>query len=333
MTSDAATQEQLETIASLRRKSSGRTAAEATTAHHKESLLTFFASRPGRMLRRAASVAAFGVLAVALVLAGIATVPSLFGYSTYTIDGTSMEPTLMKGDAALSQPTDVADLEIGDVIVRRDSPNGQAILHRILDIQTVDGQRAFVTQADRSEAPELDPVILSGEGDKVVYRVPYAGYILNFAGTWTGRLLLIGLPLIMLSAPFVGDALASVFSGRRRNRRSGDRASASAPRPDTPPDRGPEPDAARAPDAAAPSMPPEGTDDWVLRRFVQRHGGAALVQCSIHPSIQDMGTLQMLAALKEETGLIATVQRLAETSEELGFPFRTGSPERAAVAA
>ena len=42
--------------------------------------------------------------------------------------------------------------------------------------------------------------MLLGTGDKVIYSVPYVGYILNFGRSTPGHILLLGAPLVLLAA-------------------------------------------------------------------------------------------------------------------------------------
>ena len=55
--------------------------------------------RGTRVIYYGAIVAMVGVLA----LVGAATLPTLFGYHTYAVNGGSMEPTLKKGSAAVTR--------------------------------------------------------------------------------------------------------------------------------------------------------------------------------------------------------------------------------------
>ncbi|OGO50864.1 MAG: signal peptidase I [Chloroflexi bacterium RBG_16_68_14] len=166
----------------------------------------FGALARSELVRRAARLLSYGLMvfvAGVLLLVATATVPVLFGYHTYTVNGGSMEPSLHAGSTAVAAPTSPLALQVGDVIVRRSSEDGVPVLHRIVEIKEEGGQRLFVTQGDQNLAPDPEPVALQGPGDRVVYSVPYAGYILNFAGNWQGRLLLIGMPLVLLVAPTV----------------------------------------------------------------------------------------------------------------------------------
>ena len=159
-------------------------------------------------VRRAArllSYAALGVLIGTLALVAVSTLPVLFGYHTYVVHGGSMGPSLKAGSVAVSKPTSPYDLEIGDIIARRESEDNPPVLHRIVGITSEDGQPVFTTQGDVNRTPDPLPVALDGLGDRVVFSVPYAGYILDFATSGPGRLLLIGAPLALLAATLFRD--------------------------------------------------------------------------------------------------------------------------------
>jgi signal peptidase len=146
-----------------------------------------------------------GALSGVAVLVAAATLPVLFGYHTYVVEGGSMGSSLKAGSVAVSKPTSPYALEIGDIIARRSSPDSPPVLHRIVDITVEDGQRLFTTQGDVNRTPDPQPVAFDGQGDKVVYSVPYAGYILHYVGSGLGRLLLIGAPLALLAATVLRD--------------------------------------------------------------------------------------------------------------------------------
>ena len=294
------------TLEAVRRERAARANTETPATDRTRVLNALARSAPVRSLARACSLAAFGVLLVALGLVATATLPSLFGYHTYTIGGGSMEPTLSVGDAAVTKPSSPRSLEVGDVIVRRDTQGGQPVLHRIVEVVSVDGQLAFITQGDQNKAADVQPVILAGTGDKVIYSVPYAGYILNFAGSWPGRLLLIGLPVLLLARLFASDVQRSIRPERRASGAPAGRTNAAVP--------------VAFPDVGRVA---EQLNSWALRRFLLRHSGGhrSLRQCAQHSPISSMTTLQLFAALKHETGIAATSQRIAETCAELGIPY------------
>ncbi|MGB2694963.1 MAG: signal peptidase I [Dehalococcoidia bacterium] len=164
-------------------------------------------------LRRTFRLLAYAALAAligALLLVATATLPVLLGYHTYNVEGSSMAPSLQLGSAVVTHPTGPRALKVGDIIVRPGSGGTPPVLHRVVDVTVgADGERLFVTQGDRNQTRDPKPVAFDGSGDKVVYSVPYAGYILSFAESSLGRLVLIGIPLVLLVAIFSRDKWSS----------------------------------------------------------------------------------------------------------------------------
>lgn len=154
-------------------------------------------------VQRAAGLLPYGLLACLiglLLLVAAATVPVLFDYHIYIVEGGSMEPSLRAGSVAVTHPTSTRALQVGDVIVWRASPQSPPVLQRIVEVTDANGERLFVTKGDENRSPDRELLALQGPGDRVVYSVPYVGYILKFAESGAGRFLLIGAPLALLAA-------------------------------------------------------------------------------------------------------------------------------------
>ncbi len=149
---------------------------------------------------RLLSYAVFAIILTIGTLVAAATLPVLFGYHTYVVDGDSVESGLKNGSVAVAKASSPLALKAGDVIARRESPEDPAVLHRIVRITDDDTGRLLYTLGNADPAADPKPVMLLGTGDKVIYSVPYAGYILNFAGSTLGRVLLLGAPLALLAA-------------------------------------------------------------------------------------------------------------------------------------
>ncbi len=161
----------------------------------------------------------YAVLAVLLgiaALVALATLPVLFGYHTYVVNGGSMEPNLKSGSVAVARATSPFALQVGDVIARRESQDGPAVLHRISRIDDDGTGRVLYTQGDANRTEDPEPVMLLGSGDKVIYSVPYVGHILNFGGSTRGNVLLLGVPLALL-------AVMSLYEKLQSRRRPGSR--------------------------------------------------------------------------------------------------------------
>ncbi len=156
-----------------------------------------------RVISRRLGLLSYAVLAILLAVAALVaagTLPVLFGYHTYVVNGGSMEPGLKHGSVAVARTTSPFALQVGDIIARREVPDGPAVLHRIARITDDDTGRLLYTQGDANRTEDPEPIMLLGSGDKVIYSVPYVGYILNFGGSIPGRILLLGAPLVLLAA-------------------------------------------------------------------------------------------------------------------------------------
>ena len=128
-------------------------------------------------------------------------VPSIFGYTAFSIQSDSMEKEIMTGDFILGKKCDPKELKEEDIISFFTVNNeGQIFIntHRIIDIEETSDGRIFTTQGDNEEEPDLRKVY---EGDIVSkysgFRIPLLGYILTFLTTQLGFFLCIVLPVLL----------------------------------------------------------------------------------------------------------------------------------------
>ena len=128
-------------------------------------------------------------------------VPSIFGYTAFSIQSDSMEDEIMTGDFILGKKCDPKELNERDIISFFTVNNeGQIFIntHRIIDIEETSDGRIFTTKGDNEEEPDLRKVY---EGDIVSkysgFRIPLLGYILTFLTTQLGFFLCIVLPVLL----------------------------------------------------------------------------------------------------------------------------------------
>ncbi len=186
------------------------TARPETAAGGRQRSWTQWAGRLARLLVIIGTLALLGALLTAAL-------PRLWGYQSYVIYGSSMEPTIKLGSLILAKPVDVEGLQVGDIIAYR-SPNDVTVTHRIVGVRHEDGQHYFQTKGDAVNVGDPAEVRLEGGVHRLSYKLPYLGYFVDFANSTTGIILLIALPAAAL--------LASSFSKRSRPQR---RAEAEAP--------------------------------------------------------------------------------------------------------
>ena len=155
--------------------------------------------------RRALRVTA-GLLSLAVLLVAAAMLAApLLGYQRYVITGGSMSGAIDRGALVYAKQVPVADLRLGDIITY-DPPAGSgprgAVTHRIVWAGSdANGNRVFRTRGDAN--PTADPwrfVLDQPTQTRVVGHVPYAGYAFAALDLRWVRMLLIGLPALLLGA-------------------------------------------------------------------------------------------------------------------------------------
>ncbi len=90
------------------------------------------------------------------------------------------------GSVAFIEDVPAESLEVGDVIVFRPPSAGEArepLMHRIVSIEEVEGQRVIRTKGDANDSVDPWELGISGEGGRLVFFVPYVGYLLWFFQT------------------------------------------------------------------------------------------------------------------------------------------------------
>ena len=164
---------------------------------------TSLASRARRVLGGLALVAGLGLAALLLV-------PSLLGYQRYVITGQSMTGTIDRGSLVFDEIVPVEDLKVGDIITFEPpkplGPN-RLVTHRIVwRGEAPDGRLGFRTKGDNNPNEDPDPFVLrEAQQARVAFHVPYLGYGLAFAADRRNRMILIGLPALILAVAILAN--------------------------------------------------------------------------------------------------------------------------------
>jgi signal peptidase len=139
--------------------------------------------------------------AVALVLAVAVLVPALLGYQRYVITSGSMTGTYDRGSLVFDRVVATASLRAGDVITFRPPGHPAFVTHRIASVQTVRGQRVFTTKGDANRAVDAWGAIALGDARqaRVAFHLPYLGYGLAALSERSVRMVIIGVPALLIA--------------------------------------------------------------------------------------------------------------------------------------
>jgi signal peptidase len=158
--------------------------------------------------RKIAGCAGFGL---ACLLGALMLVPALLGLHRYVITGASMTGSYDRGSIVYEREVPVARLRVGDVITYVPPGESRRVTHRIVWAGRSGGRtRAFRTKGDANATPDPWRFTLSARTQpRVAFALPLAGYLLAALGIRWVRIVVIGLPALLV-------ALVALAGIRRR---------------------------------------------------------------------------------------------------------------------
>jgi len=149
-------------------------------------------------------VASGVALLAAMALAACMLVPAALGYHRYVIAGGSMSGSYDRGSIVFEKPVATGDLGVGDVITYDPPPDAGVaglVTHRIVAIQRGGRQGlVFRTKGDANERPDPWRFTLDDPTQpRVAFSVPYLGYAFGALAVRWVRMLVIGLPALLIA--------------------------------------------------------------------------------------------------------------------------------------
>ncbi|MDX6724338.1 MAG: signal peptidase [Solirubrobacteraceae bacterium] len=142
--------------------------------------------------------------AASVALAAAVLVPALFGFQRYVITSGSMTGTYDRGSLVFDEVAPTSDLRVGDVITY-DPPDGAGpgglVTHRIHSITTgPGGTRIYRTKGDANVAPDSWTFALGTPTQaRAKFHIPYVGYAFAALADRRLRMILIGLPALLVA--------------------------------------------------------------------------------------------------------------------------------------
>lgn len=147
------------------------------------------------------------VVLLTVLLAGV----RLFGLTPYTVLSGSMEPTYHVGSIVYVKKVDVTTLKVGDPITFHLTGNVIAT-HRIIEVHGAGtSDLGFRTQGDANKTEDGITPATAVIG-KVVFNIPYLGYVSNFVQRPVGIICVVGTSAVVL---LISNIIDLIFSKRK----------------------------------------------------------------------------------------------------------------------
>jgi signal peptidase I len=182
-----------------------------------------------RTLRFAGQALQAAVLTAAgLILVAAVVVPRFLGGATYTVLTGSMAPTYPVGSLVVVRPSD--HIATGDVITYQLRPGmPEVVTHRVVGVGvTTAGERTYVTKGDANKITDATPVRQAQVRGKVLYSLPWLGYLTTLLPGGARRSATIG----VVGALVAYAAWQVIHARRERGKRRPDPALDHASEPD-----------------------------------------------------------------------------------------------------
>ena len=165
---------------------------------------------------RAANAIFFLSITVAALLLAAPMVPRLFGEKVMVVISGSMEPDVPMGAAVIIKPVSPLAVRPGDVITFHPIGVSELESHRIVAIKYVKGELFYQTKGDANAETDPNLAPASGLVGRVVTVMPHVGRVMVVGTTGKGRLVLLGIPALMLLFQQGAELLAQLrrYPGR-----------------------------------------------------------------------------------------------------------------------
>jgi signal peptidase len=161
------------------------------------------------------------VLGIAVVVLAVGVVvPRLAGATPYNIQTGSMRPHYPPGTLVVIKPTEPSKLQVGQVATYQiSSGQPEVATHRIVTIESnLGGQQRFIFKGDANNSPDPSPVRPVQIRGRLLYAVPYLGWIDNAMTGHDHQVLVYGLAASLIG--YAGFMFVGAVRDKRRSRRT-----------------------------------------------------------------------------------------------------------------
>lgn len=139
--------------------------------------------RASKTIEKRSGHFSFGMFLVIFLVVLVSLTSCKFKYGMLSVGSESMEKTIYKGDAIIFSKKNIDDVNVGDIIVFRNS--SKVIVHRVISIDSFGSNKYLYTKGDNNNVSDGYPINKNDLMGTVKFRIPYIGY----PSVWLSELL------------------------------------------------------------------------------------------------------------------------------------------------
>lgn len=156
---------------------------------------------------------------IAVFVIGALLLTTLFktpgNYQVKIVKSGSMEPAIKTGSIIAIKPS--AEYKVGEIITfGKDDKKNIPTSHRINATRMEQGKMLYTTKGDANNAPDGKEISQNEIIGKVIFKMPYLGYVLDMAKKPIGFILLVGIPALAIIYDEVIKIVKEVKKMKRR---------------------------------------------------------------------------------------------------------------------
>ncbi|HNY35674.1 MAG TPA: signal peptidase I [Candidatus Pacearchaeota archaeon] len=146
-----------------------------------------------------------GIIIIVAILLILSTFSLVGDFKVLSVLSGSMEPAIHTGSIVVIKP--FSDYKIGDIITfGKTGKNQIPTTHRIKEMQVNSGVPYYITKGDANDSADQALVSKSTVEGKVLFSVPFLGYVVDFIKKPIGFILIIIVPVFLI----IGDQLMQI---------------------------------------------------------------------------------------------------------------------------
>lgn len=148
-----------------------------------------------KIINKIIDIVLFGLIGFVVVLAAVIYIPGMIGLQEYEVITGSMEPELSVGSLIFVKSIDNHQLEVGDIIAfSRLGDN--VVTHRV--VSNDQNSQVITTKGDANEKNDLFPVEYKDVRGKVIFSIPFLGYIVSWFSDLSSKMIVIGMIVLLV---------------------------------------------------------------------------------------------------------------------------------------
>ncbi|MPW24652.1 signal peptidase I [Alkalibaculum sp. M08DMB] len=152
-------------------------------------------------MKRFCSMVSSIILTLMILVSLSLGLPHLIGVKTFVVLSGSMEPSVHTGSLAYIKASTPDEITKGDIITyTMTGDNGYLVTHRVVSVNEV--ENVFITKGDANETND-GPVEFERLVGKLLFSIPYLGFLTAFIKTKQGIVLMIGILIVMIILTFL----------------------------------------------------------------------------------------------------------------------------------